>query len=324
MSQPESTRTVLFSSYMRFEALRPLLAEVENLEGVRLIGPAEPGQPAFVKAAGDAEIIIDLADPVDQQLLDNAPKLRGVVRWGSGYDWVDIEAARDRGVVVANVPVMPESVAESALLLILALARRLPRQQNFARNGTPANDSLRGVMLRRRTLGVVGLGRIGRALAEMVTALGMRVVGYDPYVTGPVKLSSGVEVQLLELNDLLKESEFVSLHCNLTPETHHLLNNERLNLLRPGSYLVNTARGGLIDEVALLKALKEGRLAGIALDVFEEEPLKPDNPLLAFDNVIATPHFIAQTVESREAIAVEVVAAVKAILRGDAPRYRVN
>ncbi len=324
MSQPASVQTVLFSSYQRFQALRPMLSEVESLKGVRLIGPPEPGQPAFVKAAEEATIIIDLADPIDSHLLANAPNLRGVVRWGSGYDWVDIEAARKRGVVVANVPVLPESVAESALLLILALSRRLPRQQSFARNGNPANDSLRGVMLRQRSLGIVGLGRIGRALAEMAVALGMRVLGYDPYLSGPVRLSNAVEVPLLELDDLLTQSEFVSLHCNLTPETHHLLNETRLNLLRPGAYLVNTARGGLIDEMALVEALKQEKLAGVALDVFEQEPLTPDNPLLAFDNVIATPHFIAQTVESREAIAVEVVAAVKAILQGQPPRYRVN
>jgi D-3-phosphoglycerate dehydrogenase len=114
------------------------------------------------------------------------------------------------------------------------------------------------------------------------------------------------------------------LHCNLTPETHHLLDERRLGLLRPGAYLVNTARGGLVDETALLNALNADKLGGVALDVFEEEPVRPDDPLLAFESVIATPHFIAQTVESRAAIAVEVVAAVKAILRGEEPRYRVN
>lgn len=324
MTPNEDFQTVLFSSFQRFQALRPMMVEIETLAGVHLVSPPEPGQAAFVRAAADATVIVDLADPVDRQVLANAPKLKGVVRWGSGYDWVDVEAAREQGVVVANVPVLPESVAESALLLILALARRLPRQQNFARNGTPANDTLRGVMLRQRALGIVGLGRIGRALAEMTEALGMHVIGYDPYVSGPVKLESGREVTMLELDELLARSEFVSLHCNLTQETHHLLDKRRLSLLPKGAYLVNTARGGLIDEAALVETLKQEKLAGVALDVFEEEPIRPENPLLDFDNLIATPHFIAQTVESREAIAVEVVAAVKAILQGQPPRYRVN
>ncbi len=324
MNQPEFTRTVLFSSHQRFQALRPLLSEVEAFAGVRLVCPMESGQAAFVKAAADAAIIIDLAEPIDKELIAKAPHLLGIVRWGSGYDWVDTEAASARNVIVANVPVLPESVAEGALLLLLALARRLPRQQHFVQTGTAANDSLRGVMLRQRSLGIIGLGRIGRALAEMATALGMRVAGYDPYLSSSVRLSSGLEVPLLELDELLASSEFVSLHCSLTPETWHLLNLRRLKLLPHGAYLINTARGGLIDEVALVETLQQGLLAGVALDVFEQEPVTPHNPLLAFENVIATPHFIAQTIESREAIAQEVVAAVKAILQGQTPRYRVN
>ena len=315
---------VLFSSYQRFAALRPHLARVEALPGVRLACPAEPGQAAFREAAREAAVIVDLAEPVDSALLSAAPLLKGVVRWGSGYEWVDVESATARGVVVANVPVLPESVAESALLLMLALARRLFRQIQFAREAKRADDSLRGIMLQNRTLGIVGMGKIGRALAGMALGMNMRVIGYDPYISGPLKLNSGAEVPLVSLEELLPQSQFLSLHCNLTPETRHLLNKETLQNLPRGAFLVNTARGGLVDETALLEALQEGHLAGAALDVFEQEPLDPANPLLALENVIATPHFLGQTEEVRAAIAEEVSEAVLAILAGRAPRYVVT
>jgi D-3-phosphoglycerate dehydrogenase len=241
-------------------------------------------------AAGFHGCILGL-DIVDDHVLDVASELRIVSRFGVGFDTVDLDAARERGVAVTNTPgANATAVAELALGLLFSLARELPQAHLETREGG-WNQRI-GWELGGKTLGVIGMGAIGRELAPRAQALGLRVLAYDPYVEA---LPDGVLA--CDLDTLLAESDAVSLHAALTPETQHLLNGERLARMKRSAVLINTARGALVDQVALHAALIEGQLAAAALDAFEIEP-PVGSPLLSLDNVILSPHAASSTLEA--------------------------
>ena len=219
---------------------------------------------------------------------------------------------------MANSPGNSVTVAESALLLMLALAKQMPMWIDAARAGSEPTSAMRGMELHGKTLGLVALGRIGRLTAGLGRAFGMRVLAYDPYV------ETSDLAELVSLDDLLRQSDFVSLHPVLTPETFHLINAPRLALMKPTAYLINTSRGGVIDELALIEALRQGRPAGAGLDVFETEPPAVDNPLLSMDNVIGTPHGLSHADESLRRCAAMTEENVLAIVEGRMPPYLVN
>ncbi len=274
--------------------------------------------PELADVLADAEVLVARRDYVGRKTLDLARHLRGIVTPGVGVEKVDVAAATELGIVVANSPGNSVTVAESALLLMLALAKELPLWVAAARAGSEPTSSMRGMELHGKTLGLVGLGRIGRITARLGRAFGMRVLGYDPYVT-----SSDV-AEVVTLEEVLRESDFVSLHPVLTPETHHLINASRLGLMKSTAFLINTSRGGVIDEAALIEALQQGRLAGAGLDVFEIEPPQVDNPLLQMDNVIATPHGLSHADESVRRCAEMTEENVLSIVDGRLPPYIVN
>jgi D-3-phosphoglycerate dehydrogenase / 2-oxoglutarate reductase len=224
--------------------------------------------------------------PLDRDHLERLDRCRAVVRYGVGLDNVDVDSAQQLGIAVGNVPEYGhEEISNHAIALLLALARKLPAFDAAVRRGgkdIPAPQSVR--RLSASTLGLVGLGRIGRRVAEKARAFGLTVVAHDPYA----KAEAGVE--LLELDELLARADILSLHVPLTPETRHMIGARELALLRPGAFVVNIGRGGLLDEDALVAALRRGRVAGAALDVTEIEPLPLDSPLLDAPNVILTPH----------------------------------
>jgi len=224
--------------------------------------------------------------PLDRDHLERLDGCRAVVRYGVGLDNVDVDAAQELGIAVGNVPEYGhEEISNHAIALLLALSRKLPAFDAAVRRGgtgIPAPQSIR--RLSHGTLGLVGLGRIGRRVAEKARAFGMSVVAYDPYATP----ASGVE--LVELDELLARAHILSLHVPLTPETRHMIAARELALLRPGALVINIGRGGLVDEDALVGALRSGHVAGAALDVTEIEPLPLDSPLLEAPNVILTPH----------------------------------
>jgi D-3-phosphoglycerate dehydrogenase len=224
--------------------------------------------------------------PLDRDHLERLDGCRAVVRYGVGLDNVDVDAAQELGIAVGNVPEYGhEEISNHAIALLLALSRKLPAFDAAVRRGgtgIPAPQSIR--RLSHGTLGLVGLGRIGRRVAEKARAFGMSVVAYDPYATA----ASGVE--LVELDELLARADILSLHVPLTPETRHMIAARELALLRPGALVINIGRGGLVDEDALVGALRSGHVAGAALDVTEIEPLPLDSPLLEAPNVILTPH----------------------------------
>jgi D-3-phosphoglycerate dehydrogenase len=235
-------------------------------------------------------------EPLDRALLASAPRLRAISRWGVGMDNVDLEAARELGIEVRNTPaVFADEVADVVIGYLVMLTRHL----HAIDAGVHAGDwpKPQGVSLASRMLGIAGLGAIGRAVAKRGLALGMQVVGTDPE---PNAQAAAVElgVQLIDLEVLFQQADIVSLNCPLTPENRHLVNADRLGRMKPGSFVINTARGPLVDEPALIDALRSGHLAGAALDVFESEPLAAESPLRALPNVIFGAHNASNTAEA--------------------------
>jgi D-3-phosphoglycerate dehydrogenase / 2-oxoglutarate reductase len=274
--------------------------------------------PALAQELEQAQVLVARRDYVGRATFELSPGLKGVVTGGVGVEKVDVEAATELGIVVANSPGNSVTVAESTLLLMLALSKQLPTWVAAARAGKEPTSQMRGMELRGKTLGIVGLGRIGKLTAGFARAFGMRVLAYDPYVP------EAEVAELVPLESVFKESDFVSLHPVLTPETFHLVNEERLALMKPTAYLVNTSRGGVIDEPALITALQKEQIAGAGLDVFETEPPDPQNPLLHMENVIGTPHGLSHAEESVRRCASMTEDNVLAILEGRNPPYQVN
>jgi D-3-phosphoglycerate dehydrogenase len=263
------------------------------------------GLPNVVQQLSPAELIGLLAnydgmiagdDPLNAAVLRSAARLRVVSKWGIGLDSIDLAAAAELGIRVTNTPdTFGEEVADVAIGYVVMLARHLQVIDRSVRSG--AWSKPQGVSLAGRTLGIVGLGSIGRALARRGAAMGMRVIGQDiDAATGRRASEEGIEV--VDLERLIAGADIISLHCPLTDQNRHMINEARLARMRPGAYLINTARGPLIDEAALIAALQTGRLAGAALEVFEEEPLPTSSPLIGMENVILGSHNASNTAEA--------------------------
>jgi D-3-phosphoglycerate dehydrogenase / 2-oxoglutarate reductase len=275
----------------------------------------------------DAEVLVVGAAPISRDLLSGWPRLKGLIRSGIGVDAVDVAAATDLGIVVGNVPEFcTEEVAEHALALLFAVARKIALIDRLVRQGQwkglIATTILPIYRLSGKTMGVAGLGKIGRNTAKKAQALGMKVIGYDPYLS-PVA-AAAIGVPLLSLDELLRQSDVVSMHVPLTPETKHLINARTLALMKPHSILINVARGKVVDETALLAALESGHLAGAGLDVLEQEPPSPSNGLFRFDNVVFTSHYASCGVESYAEMRRHVSEQAAEILRGEFPHNLVN
>jgi glyoxylate reductase len=296
----------------------------ERLEGrfeVRGGGRVPPARDQVLAAARDAEVLVtSYVDRIDASLLDGLPRLRHLASYGVGVNHLDLEACRRRALLVTNTPgVLTEATAEHAMALLLAAARRVAEGDRAIRRGgwTEVDPSyLLGTGLDGKLLGLVGFGRIAQAVARRAAAFGMAICYATPRVT------SFPGARQLPLERLLAEADVISLHCPLTPATENLLSRERLALLRPGAIVVNTARGGVLDDAALAEALAAGRLAGAGLDVFRDEPAVPQ-AYLGLENVVLTPHLGSGTRETREAMAAMVVDEVERVARGDPARHPV-
>jgi D-3-phosphoglycerate dehydrogenase / 2-oxoglutarate reductase len=279
-------------------------------ELVRRAGEHPLAAPDLRHAIAEADAVILGLDQCDASALDGLARLRVISRYGAGVDNIDVAAATQRGIAVTNTPGANKiGVAELTLGLMLALARQLPRVAHAARHGVWQRTT--GWEIYAKTLGVIGMGEIGREVAQRAVALGMSVVAFDPFWRGEM-----AGVRAVPLEALLADAHVVTLHTALTPETHHLINAERLALMRPGAVLINTARGGLIDEVALYQALQTGHLSGAAADVFQHDP-PAASPLLALDTFIATPHIGATTRESVLRTALAAAQNAVMVLRGE-------
>lgn len=302
------------------DALRAAGAEVSVHPHDR---PATRAELLAGVAEADA-LLSQLVDAVDAELLAAAPKLRLVANYAVGYDNVDVAAATARGVAVSNTPgVLSETTAEHTLALILALTRRVVEADAYVRAGRWTGWSpqlLLGTGLTGKTLGILGLGRIGRAVARRARAFGMELLYTGRTERPPAESEGAVWVPLSEL---LARADVLTIHCPLNAETRHLLDAERLALLRPSAYLINMARGEVVHEAALVEALEAGRLAGAALDVFEREP-EVDPGLIGRPDVVLAPHLGSATVETRTAMAQIAVDNVLDLLAGENPRTCVN
>src|SRR5205809_3329327 len=291
-----------------------LLSKTPDIEVVDVAGnPAE-----LDKAIAAAHALIVRSETrVTASLMARAPHLRVVARAGTGVDTIDVHAATRRGIAVMNTPgANTVSAGEHALGLLLALVRRISDAAAAMRRGEWDRKRFEGTELRGKTMGVVGLGRIGGHVAQLARAFGMHVVGHDPYLSP--ERAAELQVRLLPLEQLLRHADVVTLHVAHTEQTHHLINAERLQLMKPTAVLANTARGELVDEAALADALREKRIGGAAIDVFAVEPLPADAPLRKLERVILTPHLAASTAEAQERVSVEICGAVRdALLVGD-------
>jgi D-3-phosphoglycerate dehydrogenase len=269
-------------------------------------------------------IVVRSQTKVTADLLKAGTSLRVVGRAGVGVDNVDVEAATRRGVVVLNAPGGNTiSTAEHAFSLLLNVARKIPQADATVRGGKWDRKNLEGVELYNKTLGIIGMGRIGSDLSRRAIAFGMHVIACDPYLSATRARSLQVELAE-ELDDLLATSDFISLHTPLTSETRHILNAARLQKTKPGVRIVNCARGGLIDETALANALQNGHVAAAALDVFEIEPLPGDSLLRSAPNLILTPHLGASTAEAQESVGIEIAQSIRAALLEGTIRNAVN
>ena len=293
---------VLISDNLHAAGIAVLEAQ-PNIEVVNRPGltPAE-----LKEAIKDADaLVIRSGTKVTAELIAAAPRLKVVGRAGTGLDNVDIPAASKRGIVVMNTPGGNTiTTAEHALSLMMALARNIPQAAQSMRNGKWEKKKFQGTELLNKTLGIIGMGRIGSVVADRALGLKMRVLAYDPFITKEVAANLGVE--LVALDELMARADFITLHTPKTKDTARLLNRQAFKKMKPGVRVINCARGGLIDEEALLQALKEGKVAGAALDVFETEPPPAVFPLREHPQVICTPHLGASTEEAQANVAVAI------------------
>ena len=284
-----------------------------------------------VEQAEGADFFIGASGPNGSRITGEVmdligPNLKAICRTGIGVDTIDLDAATERGILVINTPDAPtESTAEHAVALLMAVAKRVMTGDMYLRGNSEIDrGDMLGTELLDRTLGVVGYGRIGRRVAE-ICALGLRmnVIVYDPFID--LNQETPERITLTDdLDGLLQQSNFVTLHVPLMPQTRHLMNDRTFGIMQPGSYLINASRGPVVDEAALIRALESGHLAGAGLDVFDPEPPMPDNPLLKMKNVVVTPHIASGTDKGVYAMMHGVVDQIIQILNGEQPPHIVN
>ena len=259
---------------------------------------------------------------VTAKIIEAGKKLQVIARAGVGIDNIDVEAATQRGIVVVNAPTANTmAAAEHSIALMLAMSRNIPQAHESLKGGAWKRQNFVGVEVRNKTLGIVGLGNVGSEVARRVQGFQMKVLGYDPYVSP--EHARNLRVELVPLEQIIREADFITLHLPLTPQSKNMIGAKEISIMKPTVRIINCARGGLIDEQALDQALREGKIAGAALDVFAQEPPK-DSPLLKNERVIVTPHLGASTQEAQANVAIDAAEQIVSVLNGQPVRYAVN
>ncbi|MEM0058376.1 MAG: glyoxylate reductase [Candidatus Bathyarchaeia archaeon] len=288
-----------------------------------------PPKEEIIRKIRDVDALVTLlSDRIDAEVFDAAPKLKIVAQMAVGYDNIDVAEATKRGIYVTNTPgVLTETTADFAWALLLAVARRVVEADRYVRTGQWKVSWHPSMLLGRdvygATIGIIGAGRIGMAVARRAKGFNMKILYYD-IVPMPPEVEKELGAKRVDLDTLFREADFISIHVPLTKETYHLVNEERLKLMKKTAYLINNSRGAVVDEKALYKALKEGWIAGAALDVFEQEPTPVDNPLLKLDNVVVAPHISSASYETRSRMAEMVAENLIAFFEGKQPPNLVN
>ena len=291
----------------------------------------EPAELLAGALTGFDAIIVRSATELNQQAIEASKGLKVIGRAGVGFDNIDLETAKKQGIVVVNAPrASTQSVVELTIAHLLASVRKIPLSDRSMREGRWQKKEMSGSELSDKALGFIGFGRIAQGVAEVAIALGMEIHAYDPYIPINVAKTLGVRMHT-DVDDLFRLCTHVSIHCNLSEETHHLVNSARLSLMPHkgidgvlcGNHLVNCARGGIVDEEAALAALRDGRLSTLALDVFENEPVDSESELLQHEGFHGTPHIGAATLEAQRRVGFDIVDAVDAALKGENPENRI-
>jgi D-3-phosphoglycerate dehydrogenase len=300
------------------------LANFTGHEGFEAVYDPEITMEALADKLRDCDaLVIRSRTKVTRAMLASPGKLKIIGRAGAGVDNVDVEAATEKGIVVMNTPGGNTlSTAEHAISMLLALARRIPFADRTMKDGKWEKKGIIGVEMFGKTLGVIGLGKIGRVVAERMLAFGMKILAHDPFVTHEVAKDLGVE--LADLDTICRQADVITVHAPANAETKGMIGAARLALMKPTALLVNCARGGIVDEAALVEALAQKKIAGAALDVFSEEPLPADHPLRKLDNVVLTPHLAASTNEAQEKVAGDIAEQIFEALGGGVIRNAVN
>ncbi|MEM2103902.1 MAG: hydroxyacid dehydrogenase [Candidatus Bathyarchaeia archaeon] len=316
----------------------PQIYEPLKEQGYELIFGAEPCHPIASARArySEEELIEKLRDvdavlsssplPLTRRVLTATRRLLCICQRIIGYDNIDVETASELGILVSNAPSELNfiSVAEHTVALILSLAKKLKIIPNLLIRDSSVyyDECINTMILKGKTVGIIGLGRIGARVATLLRAFDVELFGYDPYVT--MEKARNIGVRLVDLDKLLKESDLVTIHSKLTAETYHMIGPRELALMKKTAYIINTARGAIIDEAALINALKKGVIAGAALDVLEKEPITPNNPLLKMDNVILTPHIAGRNTEAIIEGEKLAVSNILNLMKGNVTEYVVN
>ena len=290
---------------------------------VKFLEKQDPTEEEIIKEIGNAVVLLYGARTyASKSIINSGKRLKAIVLSSVGFDQIDVDSATSNGILVVNTPSADDVVAEGTILFIIALAKQFPRLLDAAKKGIRIPTMKENIELFGKPLGLIGVGRIGTRVAQIANSIGMEVIAYSPHVTA--RFARLLQISSVDLTTLLRESDFVSIHCPLTKETRHMIGEEELGLMKKTAFLINTARGEVVDEGALYRCLKEEKIAGAGLDVFEVEPLKPDNPLLTLNNTICTAHSISGSVERSMRMEKMVLDSVLRVLRGTLPLYIAN
>jgi D-3-phosphoglycerate dehydrogenase / 2-oxoglutarate reductase len=310
--------------------MRILVADAIAEEGIELLNSyaqvdikTNLGPEQLKTIIGDYDaLIVRSQTKVVADVVDSGKKLKVIGRAGVGIDNIDIDAATRNGIVVVNAPTGNIiAAAEHSIALMLALARNVPQANNYLKSGRWRRQEFMGTEIRNKTLGIIGLGNVGSEVAKRVQALEMRVIAHDPFVSKDY--AHNLKVEMVPLDQLLKEADFITLHVPLTASTNRFIGSKQLAKVKPTARIINCARGGVIDEDALVKAIRAGKIAGAAFDVFDHEPVT-DSPLFHEDKIIVTPHLGASTIEAQTSVAKDIATEVLAVLQGQFSKYAVN
>ncbi|MGD2200276.1 MAG: D-glycerate dehydrogenase [Candidatus Bathyarchaeota archaeon] len=299
-------------------------AEVEVFEGV---DNAIPRDQLLSKVRGIEGLLPLLTEKIDAEVMDIGEDLRVISNYAVGFNNIDLEAATERGIYVTNTPgILTDTTADAAFALLMAIARRIPEADRSIRAGKWVHawgpKMFIGSDVHRKTLGIIGLGRIGSAMSRRAQGFNMKVVYSDVYRRRDLEEELGISYA--SKDEVIAEADFLSLHVPLTPETHHMIGTEEFKSMKDTAFLINTSRGPVVDQEALFEALRDGLIAGAALDVFEEEPIDSGSLLLTLDNIVLTPHLASGSIETRTRMATTAATNVVSVLQGRVPPNLVN